>query len=80
MLVVVMDDQGGGMYIDDYSTVSVSQGSYTSCSAEVSRAFFWLVQGPPVFWVSAVISPLAPAAPAVPALTLVSLADHVILL
>ena len=38
MLVVVMDDQGGGMYIMS-STVSVSQGSYTSCSAEyVGRA------------------------------------------
>ena len=36
MLVVVMDDQGGGMFIE-YSTVSVSQASYTSCSAgEVS--------------------------------------------
>ena len=37
MLVVVMDDQGAGMYIQE-STVSVSQGSYTSCSAQVGRA------------------------------------------
>ena len=37
MLVVVMDDQGGGMSIFD-SIVSVSQGSYTSCSADVGRA------------------------------------------
>ena len=38
MLVVVMDDQGGAMSIDG-STVSISQGSYTSCSAErVGRA------------------------------------------
>ena len=47
-LVVVMDDQGGGMYIQD-STVSVSQGSYTSCSADVGRAFVWLVQSPLLF-------------------------------
>ena len=38
MLVAVMDDQGGGMYISQGSTVSVSQGSYTSCSAHVGRA------------------------------------------
>ena len=47
MLVVVMDDQGGGMFVED-STISVSQGSYTSCSATgtyaVGRAAVWLVQ------------------------------------
>ena len=49
MLVVVMDDQGGGMYIYK-SPVSVSQGSYTSCSAgEVGCAGVWLVQRPPLF-------------------------------
>ena len=44
MLVVVMDDQGGGMFITEGSTVTVSQGSYTSCSAEtVGRTAVWLV-------------------------------------
>ena len=58
MLIVVMDDQGGGMYILD-STVSVSQGSYTSCSAEnVGRAGVWLVQRSPLFRVSSDLSPL----------------------
>ena len=45
MLVVVMDDQGGAMAIMDGATVSVSQGSYTSCSADyVGCGVVWLVQ------------------------------------
>ena len=52
LVVFVMDDQGGGMYIYE-STVSVSQGSYTSCSADyVGRAGVWLVQRALVFQVS----------------------------
>ena len=74
MLVVVMDDQGGGMVIYE-ATVSVSQGSYTSCSAEnVGRAGVWLVQRPPVFRVLPNLS----AAPAMPALGLIGRRDVVI--
>ena len=49
VVVVLMDDQGGGMYISE-SIVSVSQGSYTSCSAfVVGRLVVWLVQRPALF-------------------------------
>ena len=75
MLVVVMDDQGGGMYINQ-ATVSVSQGSYTSCSAEyVSCAGVWL--GTEACFIPSVISPLTPAAPAAPALGLIGRRDVV---
>ena len=70
MLVVVMDDQGGGMFIQGGSTVSLSQGSYTSCSAEMVGHAVGLI-GAEASTILSVTSPLTPAAPAALALGLV---------
>ena len=78
MVVVVMDDQGGGMFVQD-STISGSQGSYTSCGATLStgvgRVVIWLVRGP-VFRVSSNLLHLR-AARAAPALDLIGRRDVV---
>ena len=75
MLVVMMDDQGGGMYISSYTTVSVSQGSYTSCCAQVGLCI--CLVGAEASCIPSVIYPLAPAAPAAPALGLIGQRDVV---